>query len=43
MSTPLRLRLAWCLEEAQSEVEQPERRDWLWILKQSRVVYIKVP
>lgn len=35
MSTPLRLRLAWCLEEAQSEVEHPDRADWLWILKPS--------
>jgi len=33
--TPLRQRLEWCLEEAQAEVNDANRADWLWILKPS--------
>ena len=35
LRTPLRQRLEWALDEAASQVRQPERRDWLWILKPS--------
>jgi len=34
-TSTLRERLGWCLTEARTEVQDPERSDWFWILKPS--------
>lgn len=35
MQSTLRQRLEWSLADIQQDIESPERRDWIWILKPS--------